>query len=224
MHLPDSLGAPGARLSPAQALLGLTLLIIIVVALVAPDLAAALALAALVLVFYVLWLRGAPPGRGEGAGAAREPYATGAPTYERNPAIGLGYASSRPSGGRTAYPGAIRIDPGHAVSAAEHGAPDSYLWWGNVDALEADTAGLPYGNPYNTGRLAFPAAAGPCVDDMADDSELDGDEQITYQVRARNDPTRVTAGSIDRKNWFSQYVDEELGQAEARVWWGEHEL
>jgi hypothetical protein len=52
----------------------------------------------------------------------------------------------------------------------------------------------------------------------------DGDEQNTYQVRARNVPERVWGGALKRQSVVNRYVKEELDEEEDRVWWGKSQL
>ena len=53
--------------------------------------------------------------------------------------------------------------------------------------------------------------------------ELDGDERMNYQSRSRNDPIRVTAGTMNRRQDMDKYLREEVEEEEGRVWWGRHE-
>jgi hypothetical protein len=80
------------------------------------------------------------------------------------------------------------------------------------------------GNPFDLSRTAAPQAAAPCVDDEANDGEIDVDESNTYQVRARNDPTRVEAGIMNRRTFLDPYLRETVEVDENRRWWGVHEL
>jgi hypothetical protein len=109
------------------------------------------------------------------------------------------------------YQGAIDIDeydtePGHR----------------DRDSYENDRA--PYGNPFNLNRVSAPHAAGPCLDDEANDDELDGDERINYQALSRNDHSRATTGTIGRKTSLDPYLREEVTEEEGREWWGHHEV
>ena len=52
----------------------------------------------------------------------------------------------------------------------------------------------------------------------------DGDERITYQVRSRNIPERVWAGTHQRKQQLAPYFGEELAEAEDQQWWGRGEF
>lgn len=55
------------------------------------------------------------------------------------------------------------------------------------------------------------------------DDELDGDERMNYQSRSRNDPIRVTTGTMNRRQDMDKYLREEVEEEEDRVWWGRHE-
>jgi hypothetical protein len=82
---------------------------------------------------------------------------------------------------------------------------------------------LPNGNPYNISRSAAPFAAEACIDDEANNNEIDGDERITYQNRSRNDETRVIAGTMNRRRDLDKYFREELEEEEDSRWWGRQE-
>jgi hypothetical protein len=95
------------------------------------------------------------------------------------------------------------------------------------------------GDVYNFGRTAAPPgdyyssaiakaamaeAAIAAVMTEANDEDIDGDEANTYQVRARNDMVRATAGTMRRQRDMDKYLREEVAEAEDRYWWGRHEL
>jgi hypothetical protein len=111
------------------------------------------------------------------------------------------------------YPGAIDVDEYDPEPADGH-----------RDRTEGDNDYAPDGNPYNLSREAAEEAAGPCIDDEANDDELDGDERITYQARSRNDATRVTAGTMNRRRDLQKFFEEECLDSEDRQWWGRHEV
>ncbi len=117
------------------------------------------------------------------------------------------------------YPGAIDFDGEAGPGAPGEEAPAL----GHLDLSAAARDGAPEGNPFETGRVAAPYAAAPCVDDDAI-SGFDGDEQNTYQARSRNDPTRVWAGVFRRKELIDRYVRSELDERENCRWWGVHEV
>jgi hypothetical protein len=119
---------------------------------------------------------------------------------------------TRPPAGPGRYPGAIDID--------EY---DTEAVYGHRDLTEGDADGVPVGNPYNPGRVSYPPAAEACIDDEANDAEIDADELNTYHVRARNDDTRVEAGTMNRRKTLDKYFREEVEEAEDREWWGRHE-
>ncbi len=115
------------------------------------------------------------------------------------------------------YPGAI--DEGD-YTADEY---DSEAPYGHRDRIELDSESAPYGNPYNRGRVAHWPAADACVDDEANDGEIDGDELATYHGRARNDAERVAAGTMNRRRDLDRYLRSECDESENRQWWGNHE-
>ena len=134
----------------------------------------------------------------------------------------------------------INVGPHGAWPPREHGAgppmvaPQRYR--GAIDIDEYDTEPghhdrdsdendrAPYGNPFNLNRVGAPHAAGPCLDDEANDDELDGDERINYQALSRNDHSRATTGTMGRKTYLDSYIREEVTEEEGREWWGHHEV
>lgn len=90
--------------------------------------------------------------------------------------------------------------------------------------MELDAPNAPEGNPFAYGKIATPAAASPCIDDEANDAEMDADELNTYQARSRNDQTRVDAGTMRRRRDLDKYLREEVDQYEDQWWWGRHEV
>lgn len=114
--------------------------------------------------------------------------------------------------GRMRYPGAIDdLDEYETEAGAGH-----------VDRSRYDVA--PEGNPFDPMRVSSDLAAAPCIDDEANDDEIDGDERMANQGAARNDATRVTAGTISRLKDMKKYLEEEVEIAEEREWWGRHEV
>ena len=104
--------------------------------------------------------------------------------------------------------------------AAYPGAIDTESEMGHRTARITDF--VPEGNPYVSTRLA-PDHGEVCVDDEANDEEIDGDERMNYQSRSRNDSTRATAGTMNRRKDLDRYLREEVEDEERRVGWGEHE-
>lgn len=113
--------------------------------------------------------------------------------------------------GRLQYPGAIELDEYETEADAGH-----------VDRSRYEVA--PEGNPFDPMRVRSDLAAAPCVDDEANDNEIDGDERMANQGTARNDATRVTAGTINRLKDMRKYLEEETLEAEEREWWGRNEV
>ena len=124
------------------------------------------------------------------------------------------------------YPGAIDFGGESPLAGGSDEAPAMGFADLNVGpkgpggALSRD--GTPRGNPFDTDRIASRPAAAPCVDDDAI-AIYDGDELNAYQVRSRNDPTRVWAGVFRRKALMDRYVREELDEQEDTRWWGRAE-
>jgi len=108
------------------------------------------------------------------------------------------------------YPGAVDAD--EFDSETDH-----------RDRTEGDARLAPDGNPFNLSRIANEVAAAPCDDDEANDEELDGDERMANQGTARNDATRVTAGTMNRRRTLDKYFRENLDEDENSRWWGRHE-
>lgn len=134
------------------------------------------------------------------------PYAVG--TVGQHPGVG-----DRPAPQWQHYPGAIDIDEYDSESAN-----------GVRDRLEDDNNLAAEGNPFDLDRVASPRAADACVDDEANDDEIDGDERIVYNSMARNEPTRVIAGTMNRLRDMDKYFREEVEEREDDPWWGRHEV
>jgi len=197
-------------------LMALTLALIIVVALMSPDMAVAFVIIGGLLGFYAAYTSaGASPGGPAGAPpnppATREPFAPlpGAPAPY---AIAVGPSRAPEGAGAERYPGAIDVDEYDTEAA-----------YGHRDLSAGDNDLAQPGNPYNRGRISYPTAAAPCADDEANDVEMDGDELAAIQGRVRNDAERVIAGTMNRRRDFDKYFREEVEEAEGRVWWGRHE-
>jgi hypothetical protein len=91
------------------------------------------------------------------------------------------------------------------------------------DKTVGENSHAPDGNPYDLSRTSYPMAAEACVDDEANDAEIDGDESAVYKSLYRNDAIRVAAGTMNRRRDLQKYLAEECDEAENRVWWGRHE-
>jgi hypothetical protein len=190
--------------------LALTFIVIVIVALLCPDAATALIIIGLLLGLAAAY---------QASGLAGPRWATGSQApregYMPLPGAQAPYAvasMTAPLADAGRYPGAIDID--------EY---DSEAEYGHRDRTEGDNENLPRGNPFNTNRISYPPRAGACIDDEANDAEIDGDEGMVYQGTQRNDPTRVTAGTMNRRRDLDRYFREEVEEAEEREWWGRHE-
>ena len=193
--------------------LALSFVVAMVVVLTSHNaLAAILIIGLIVALFFNVGPPGArPPYAGAWPPGARPPYARAWPPYARPPYARPPSRAGPPTVAPRRYQGAIDIDeydtePGHR----------------DRDIHENDRA--PYGNPFNLNRVGAPHAAGPCLDDEANDDELDGDERINYQALSRNDHSRVTTGTMGRKTSLDPYLREEVTEEEGRTWWGQHEV
>ena len=102
--------------------------------------------------------------------------------------------------------------------------PYAGFHYGDRDQSRQDQWRTPYGNPYNTGREHAPTAAAAWVDDEANDMELDADEACGNNALSRNDATRVTAGTMNRRRDLDKYLREEVEMAENERWWGRNEV
>jgi hypothetical protein len=193
--------------------LAMTFVIIVIIALLSPDLATAISIIGGLLLFSWAFIEagsgeekdGDPDANAVKEGftampGAPEPYAVAVPM----PQAPIDYGH---------YPGAIDID--------EY---DTEAIYGHRDRTEGDNENMPFGNPYNGGRISAPMSAAECIDDEANDGEMDGDEQNTYQARARNDHERVVAGTMNRRKDLDKYFREEVEEAEDREWWGRDEI
>lgn len=191
--------------------LALTFVLVIIIVLMSPD-----AMTALVIVGLLLGLALAYNSMG-GRGRDRDDDADSPPTSKEGfylPGAPAPYAVSAPRlpARQRSYPGAIDID--------EY---DTEPGLGHRDRTEGDNDFAPDGNPFNLNRVGASHAASACVDDEANDDELDGDERMNYQARSRNDPTRVTAGTMNRRRDLDKYLREEVDEEDDREWWGRHE-
>ncbi len=195
-------------------LYALTFVLIIVVALIAPRVFVVLALIGLLIAFLC---------------AVSEHYAP--PSTLRpdkfwpipgEPAPHAVFSYTQPSPMKGVYPGAVELADDYDEARGD--APDSFLQWGHRDRMELDAPNAPEGNPFAYGKIATPAAASPCIDDEANDAEMDADELNTYQARSRNDQTRVDAGTMRRRRDLDKYLREEVDQYEDQWWWGRHEV
>jgi hypothetical protein len=64
------------------------------------------------------------------------------------------------------------------------------------------------------------AAGGYEARETANYDRRDGDERMTHQARGRNDPERVIAGTMKRREKLDKYLREEVDEEENKVWWG----
>lgn len=213
---PGCLGANGKSL-----FLALTFILVIIIVLICPDATTAILIIGLLLGFCAAYLSS---GGGWGAGGSGG-FSCDADVNARAPARKEGYwplpgepaphavaSMTRPPADAGHYPGDIDID--------EYDTEGAY---GHRDATEGDADSVPMGNPYNTGRVSYAPSAAACIDDEANDAEIDADEHNTYQARSRNDATRVAAGTMNRRRDLDRFFREEVEEAEDREWWGRHE-
>lgn len=127
------------------------------------------------------------------------------------------------------YPGAIDYQerPPHSFGGVTpDGASDLPQWdsFGFSDLGGYEARHFAEGNPFGLNRAQAPRAAGPCTDDEANNDEYDGDDRIARSGLTRNEPTRVTAGTINRKRDLDPYLREEVEEYEDLNWWGRHEV
>jgi hypothetical protein len=113
--------------------------------------------------------------------------------------------------------------PGRYLGAFDADEFDTFPGLGHHDRTELDNVSASDGNPFNLSRISAPHAAEACIDDEANADELDGDERINYQMRSRNDPSRVAAGTMNRSCDLDKYLREEVEEESDREWWGRHE-
>jgi hypothetical protein len=136
------------------------------------------------------------------------------------PAVRRGsHRSSDETEAYSSYPGAI--DAG--LDLAADGTDFDTGGGDGARTKTHDDGRVPEGNPFELGRFSVPHAAEPCYDDEANNDEIDGDERMAYSSLGRNDPTRPTAGTMNRRRDLEKYLTEELAEEEARVWYSRHE-
>lgn len=83
----------------------------------------------------------------------------------------------------------------------------------------------PFGNPFDLNNIKTPgqhSMAGGAFDEAR--VAIDGDERLAMQGRFRNDPYRVAAGIMRRKDIVDRNVREELDREEDSRWWGRWDL
>jgi hypothetical protein len=109
----------------------------------------------------------------------------------------------------------------HQASADSHGSHDREE--GHPDRYATDNEKAPAGNAYDLSRTAAPKSRAACVDDEANDDEMDIDERSVNSRLAMSDPTRTTAGTMNRRKMLDKYFREEVTAEEDRMWYGRHE-
>jgi hypothetical protein len=191
----------------------LTFIVIVIIAMICPDVFTTFGVLAILVGFVVAYVTAGEPevepheGFFTGMPGKPPPYAVSAPLPEGPTAQPM---LNEPG----VYPGAIDGVDDH----------DSDAGYGHLDRDVGENAEMAYGNIYNRNRVESPQAAEACLDDEANDAEMDGDELMTFQGRARNDAERVTAGSMNRRKMMGPYLQEELAESEQRQWWGRSEV
>jgi len=210
----------------------LTFIVIFIVMILSPDVTTALLIIGL-LVGVAVYLRnqhekltyrdsGVLPGSPEfpsGAAVTPAPFAPSGAPVTPAPFAPSGAPSGSPSG--APYRGAIDVDGETDMYALEY---DEFGEYGHEDSPYSAAMSAPYGNPFDLDSMGSPAAARADFDDEANNDEMDGDERITYQQRSRNDPTRVTAGTMNRHKMLDPYLRGEVEEEADSPWWGRHEV
>lgn len=214
-------------------LLALTFVVVMIIVMICPDAMTALVIIGALLGFYAAYVAaGAADGTGGGFGA--EPKAPRWASHHAPAAARCEGGVCPVKEGYNPLPGApaphalmsvsrAPSDIGHYPGAIDADEYDSEAAYGHRDRTEGDNEGAPAGNPFNRNRVSFQPAADACIDDEANDAEMDGDELMTHHGRARNDPERVTAGTMNRRRDLDKYFREEVEEAEDREWWGRYE-
>jgi hypothetical protein len=200
----------------------LTFLMIVLVALLSPDTTTAAALVGVFLAYacgYRLLTKKKKDGEQKEGFEPSPPVVAAHP-----PPPTLADDSVAIAGGPAPYPGAI--DPGERVG--QEGLLPEYARAGYRDARAGEAVGE--GNPYAiSSRTAVPGVAPrgcntfPCGDIEDNNDEITGDERIVNNSLPRNEPTRVTAGTLDRRRMMTKYLEEEVAADESSRWWGQHE-
>jgi hypothetical protein len=180
-------------------LLALTCVLVIVVVMMSSDIVMAVAIISSLVALALLM--GAVPGAGAASGKVHScdrGSCEGAESFET-------------------YPGAIAPD----AETDSEGA--------DVGLFGAAPAGDDSGEAA-TGDDSGAAATGDAGDDAADDAAAaekqtpaDGDRLMRRSALSRNDPTRVTAGTMRRRRDLDEYLREEVEAEEGRDWWGRDE-
>jgi hypothetical protein len=130
----------------------------------------------------------------------------------------------------------IELKNDQKKEAFTRGLNDENGYLGSIDIGDFDSLGKlghqdkkiteyhPNGNPYLLNSYESPQSQeeGVCIDNDAI-AALDGDELNVYHSRARNDESRVIAGTMRRKEFVDRFTREELDEEENSIWHGNHE-
>lgn len=214
-------GARGAGALSTADVVALAIVTCIVLAWLAPRSAnfiaglLAGALGAMVIYAYL-------PADGPGAGAARDSFTDisttlpgAAPAFLPPGGVPRGPPGPPPG----AYPGAVSFEPESLALGGNllDGSADQYGGQAFTELVfnQSRTAmgGVPNDGPQ--GRA--------CRAPTSNNAPLGMDERIAFSGLARNDATRQTAGTMNRRCMMDPYLREEVAAREADEWWGRDE-
>lgn len=230
--------------------LAITLVVVIVIILLAKDVQRALLIISLITNFFIISsqmilvsdrhneaVTGSIVQRTEESVVPPYPWITGVSHFTdkegfaEKPSGPLSFPAGNPHPGMTGpYPGGL--DP-HTLSSMgyQFGAtggphigpvytPSSYP--SGPPGMTPVNGPHPYpNNPYQLNRIK--SGADPvCDGGLASESRNthDADRKVVTHARWRNDPYRVAAGIMRKRDQMAKYVGEELAEAEHRPWWG----
>ena len=137
------------------------------------------------------------------------------------------FAPQPAPGPAAGYPGGLNStdldDMGYSVGPVASLPPGT----GPVYNVTGENPSPALDNPYSLNRLETRAdptygQSGACDYGLAGEARNthDADQQIAQHARWRNDPYRVAAGIMRRKDLMDKYVREELDEEEDSYWWG----
>jgi hypothetical protein len=211
----------------------LTFIIIVAIVMMSESLSDAILVISLLSQFLIIstLLSGVDERHNKNTAATSIPWVPAKPAFTPNregfasrPVIAPGTGIA-PGGGRgpAAYPGGLDQLPIYDFGAT--GPAGTGAVYAPVSS-GADGPPLAPGDPFQLNRIESRAGAEPCDYGYAGEARntFDADRQMVEHGRWRNDPHRVVAGVMRRKELVDKYVREELEEEENSPWWGRWDL
>jgi len=120
--------------------------------------------------------------------------------------------------GAAPYQGAVTLKP-FGPDAGDVGPYRAPMY---TEAPESGGTPIPIQDRYNLDRIGGDSRQNPCEHPAVD--VFDADERNVHLVREKNDAHRVVAGGMRRKDQLSRYLKEELDEEENSHWWGQWDV